>query len=314
VGATEGEPPVGGAPGGRAATRHEGDQALVGEKGVALWFVAPATLMLVLILGFPAIASVLGSVNLGWGSSGSPGIGSYIRLLSDGEFRGSLLNTAIFVVSVVALHFALGMSVALLLNMDVPLRWLFRVVAILPWTMPDVIGGLIFRFIFDTLYGGVNAVGLAIGWIREPVDWLGQPRLAMASVIAAEAWRGYPYVMLILLAGLQSIPREQYEAAAIDGASRWRTFLHVTLPNLKTMIIIALVLDSVWECRLFGMIFGMTGGGPGHATQNLTLLVYRHYFQFFDTAYASSVAVVLAAILLAAALPYLRITMRRAEQ
>ena len=102
--------------------------------------------------------------------------------------------------------------------------------------------------------------------------------------------------------------------AAIDGASRWRTFLHVTLPNLKTMIIIALVLDSVWECRLFGMIFGMTGGGPGNSTQNLTLLVYRHYFQFFDTAYASSVAVVLAAILLVAAMPYLRITMKRADQ
>jgi multiple sugar transport system permease protein len=290
------------------------DRAMVGERHTAAWFVAPATVMLVLILGFPALAAILGSVNLGWGSRGEFSVASYLRLFGDAEFRASLANTAIFVGSVVSLHFLLGMGVALLLNLDVRARWLFRVVAILPWTMPDVIGGLIFRFIFDTLYGGMNAVALALGLAAAPIDWLGHPRLAMLSVIVAETWRGYPYVMLILLAGLQAIPREQYEAAAIDGASRWHGFLYVTLPNLKTMIIIALILDSVWECRLFGMIFGMTGGGPGNATQNLTLLVYRNYFQFFDTAYASSVAVVLAAILLVAAMPYLRITMRRADE
>jgi multiple sugar transport system permease protein len=127
----------------------------------------------------------------------------------------------------------------------------------------------------------------------------------------AESWRGYPYVMLILLAGLQSIPRDQYEAAAIDGAGWWTSLFHVTLPNLKPMIIIAMVLDIVWECRLFGMIYGMTGGGPGDATQNLSLMVYKQYFQFFDTAYASSVAVVLAAVLLVVALPYMRSTLRK---
>lgn len=285
---------------------------MIGERHTAWWFVAPASAVMVLILGFPAIAAVLGSVNLGWGSTKPFGVSTYARLWSDAEFLRTLLNTAIFVASVVSLHFILGMGVALLLDLRVRLRWLFRVVAILPWTMPDVIGGIIFRFIFDTLYGGINAVALAFGWIDQPVDWLGRPGLALFSVIMAEAWRGYPYVMLILLAGLQAIPREQYEASEMDGASVWQTFIHVTVPNLKPMVIIALVLDSVWECRLFGMIFGMTGGGPGQSTQNLTLLVYKHYFQFFDTAYASSVAVVLAAILFVAAMPYLRITIRQA--
>jgi len=286
---------------------------MIGERYTGWWFVGPAGLVMALILGFPAIAAVLGSVNLGWGSTKPFGIDSYLRLWGDAEFRQSLWNTAIFVVSVVSLHFLLGMSVALLLDRPLRMRWLFRVIAILPWTMPDVIGGIIFRFIFDTLYGGINALGLAIGWIDQPVDWLGRPGLALLSVILAEAWRGYPYVMLILLAGLQAVPREQYEAAKMDGAGAWQTFVYVTLPNLRTMIVIALVLDTVWECRLFGMIFGMTGGGPGQATQNLTLLVYRHYFQFFDTAYASSIAVVLAAILLVAAMPYLRVAIRRAE-
>jgi multiple sugar transport system permease protein len=286
---------------------------MMGERHTAWWFVAPASALMVLILGFPAIAAILGSVNLGWGSTGAFGVATYARLWSDAEFLRTLLNTTIFVGSVVSLHFVLGMGVALLLDRPIRLRWLFRVLAILPWTIPDVIGGIIFRFIFDTLYGGVNAVAFAFGWVDQPIDWLGRPELAFFSVVMAEAWRGYPYVMLILLAGLQAIPREQYEASEMDGAGPWQTFIYVTLPNLKMMLIIALVLDSVWECRLFGMIYGMTGGGPGQSTQNLTLLVYKHYFQFFDTAYASSVAVVLAAILIVAAMPYLRITIRRAE-
>ena len=308
--------PLSATPGGRlpvAAVPRDIGRAMIGERHTAWWFVAPASAAMVLILGFPAIAAVLGSVNLGWGSAKPFGVASYVRLWSDAEFLRTLLNTAIFVISVVSLHFVLGMGVALLLNLEIRLRWLFRVLAILPWTMPDVIGGIIFRFIFDTLYGGINAVALALGWIDQPIDWLGRPGLALFSVIMAEAWRGYPYVMLILLAGLQAIPREQYEASEMDGAGPWQTFIHVTLPNLKTMLVIALVLDSVWECRLFGMIFGMTGVGPGQSTQNLTLLVYKHYFQFFDTAYASSIAVVLAAILMVAAMPYLRIAIRRAE-
>lgn len=308
--------PLSATPGGRLPFRtlpRDPGRAMIGERLTAWWFVAPASVAMVLILGFPAIAAVLGSVNLGWGSTKPFGLAAYSRLWTDAEFLRTLLNTAIFVISVVSLHFILGMGVALLLDLQIRLRWLFRVLAILPWTMPDVIGGIIFRFIFDTLYGGINAVALAIGWIDQPIDWLGRPVLALFSVIMAEAWRGYPYVMLILLAGLQAIPREQYEASEMDGAGAWQTFIHVTLPNLKMMLIIALVLDSVWECRLFGMIFGMTGGGPGQSTQNLTLLVYKHYFQFFDTAYASSIAVVLAAILMVAAMPYLRIAIRRAE-
>ncbi len=287
---------------------------MLGERWAAYGFIAPASLMLAVILGFPAVAAVFESLRVGGPGNVSFGLANYARLAMDAEFHRTALNTLIFVGSVVSLHMLLGMSIALLLNINGPVRWLFRLVAILPWTMPDVIGGLIFRFIFDTLYGGVNAVGIRFGLLSQPFDWLGNTQSALFAVIIAEAWRGYPYVMVILLAGLQSIPREQYEAAAIDGAGWWRSFTTVTLPHLQTMIIIALVLDVVWQSRLFGMIFGMTGGGPGYATQNLSLLVYKQYFQFFATSYASSVAVVLAAVLLAAALPYLRITLRSQDQ
>lgn len=283
---------------------------MLGEKWTGYWFVLPGTIMLAVILGFPAVTAILESVGL-VGGKGGAGLANYTRLLGDTQFHVTTWNTLVFVVAVVTFHLVMGLAVALLLNLDVPGRWMFRVLAILPWTMPDVIGGLVFRSLFDTLTGGVNAVGMMLGLMQEPKDWLGSPSWALFSVIMAESWRGYPYVMLILLAGLQSIPRDQYEAAAIDGAGWWTSLFHVTLPNLKPMIVIALVLDIVWECRLFGMIYGMTGGGPGDATQNLSLMVYKQYFQFFDTAYASSVAVVLAAVLLVVALPYMRSTLRK---
>ncbi len=271
------------------------------------FYVLPALLLMIVILGFPSVASVLES--FGVGTKGPIGLHAYAKLAGDPEFYETLRNTAIFVVAVVSMHLVLGLGTALLLNQELRFRWLFRVLAILPWTMPDIIGGLIFRFMFDTLTGGVNAVLGALG-LASAVDWLGDPALALGTVIAAEVWRGYPYVMLILLAGLQAIPQDQYEAAKLDGVNAWKTFLHITVPNLKPMIYLALVLDAIWECRLFGMIYGMTGGGPGISTQNLSLMVYKQYFQFFDTAYAASVAVVLAAVLMVLAVPYVRLALR----
>jgi multiple sugar transport system permease protein len=165
--------------------------------------------------------------------------------------------------------------------------------------------------LFDPLAGFVNSAAIALKLTNEPIDWLGDPTLARFCLVLAEGWRAYPFVMLILLAGLQAIPRTQYEAARIDGASAWQSFVYVTLPNLRTMLIIALVLDTIWECRLFGMVFSLTAGGPGDATQTLPLLVYRQNFEFFNTAYSAAIAIVLALAMFAIAVPYLRMTMRQ---
>lgn len=275
------------------------------------FFILPALILLITILGFPTLAAILQSFNLMWVSKPAFTLSSYLRLWKDAEFLASLRNTAIFVSTTVTFHLLLGLSVALLLNLEIKRRHLFRVLAILPWTMPDVIGGLIWKFIFDTLPGFVNGVLIRGGFRVEPIDFLGIPSLAFSSLIFAEIWRGYPFVMLILLAGLQAIPRPQYEAGAIDGASAVQSFLYITLPHLKYMVIIAVVLDTIWECRLFGMVYSMTGGGPGYASQVLSLLTYKHYFQFFNTSYAASIAVVLAVVMLFVSIPYLRITMRR---
>lgn len=280
---------------------------MIGERWTAYWFVLPGTVLLAAILGFPAIAAIFESFDM-TGAAGPAG--TYAALVSDDQFLTASYNTALFVVCVVTLHILLGLGVALLLNSPFKYIWFFRVIAILPWTVPDVIGGLIFRFLLDPLSGGINSVAIRLQLMQQPYDWLGDPNWAMFSVIMAETWRGYPYPMLILLAGLQAIPREQYEAATMDGAGSWKTFTNVTLPGLMPMILIAVVLDVIWQCRLFGMIFGMTNGGPGNATQNLSLFVYRQYFQFFETSYAASAAVVLAAVLLTIAIPYIRSTLR----
>jgi multiple sugar transport system permease protein len=274
-------------------------------------FILPALLLLLIILGFPAVAAVLQSFNIMWVSEPAFTVKSYQALAHDAEFKTSLVNTLIFVTATVGFHLLIGLGVALLLNMEIRAKHFFRVIAILPWTVPDVIGGLIWRFMFDTLPGIVNAVLLKTALIMEPIDWLGNPKLAFPCLVFAEIWRGYPFAMLIILAGLQAIPREQYEAAEIDGASKIRCFIHITLPNLKYMFVIALILDTIWECRLFGMVYSMTGGGPGYSSQVLSVLTYKHYFVFFNTSYAAAIAVVLAVLMLIVSIPYLRMTMKR---
>lgn len=283
------------------------------DQRVGLLFALPAIILLVGILGFPAVAAILQSFNLLWGTGDGLKLANYTSLLADVQFLQAFRNTILFVSSTVTIHLVLGLGVAMLLNADVRGKWLFRVTAILPWTVPDVISGILWRFMFDPLAGFVNSLFATLGLIREPIDWLGDPNLAFAAVVFAEGWRGYPFIMLILLAGLQSIPQHQYEAAQLDGASTWQSFLHVTIPNLKPMLFVAAVLDLIWQARLFGLVFGMTGGGPGNATEVMPLLIYRNYFEFFNSSYAASMAVVLAAVMLVFAVPYVRSSLKKEQ-
>jgi len=199
----------------------------------------------------------------------------------------------------------LGLAVALVLNSALPAKPLFRIIALLPWVVPDVVAGIIWKWMYDPIYGALNDVLLKIGLINAPIEWLSNPNLALFSVILVNLWRGFPFVMLILLAGLQSIPLQLYEAASIDGATRAQSFFHITIPGLKKMIVVALALDIVWEVRRFGLIQAMTRGGPGVLTEVLSTYTYKQYFQFFRFEYASAIAVVMTIVLLAVSLPYI---------
>jgi multiple sugar transport system permease protein len=276
------------------------------NQGLA--FVLPALLMLILVLGFPIVMAAVNSFSL---PDGGWTLENYAKLPRDDRFRNSLVVTFVFVGGTVLLHLLVGFIIALALNASVKGKRFFRVVAILPWAVPDVISGLIWRFMYNPTAGIINRVLLKLGVIHTYVEWLGDSDLALPSVIFADVWRGYPFVMLILLAGLQAIPGEQYEAAKVDGASTIQEFRHITIPNMRGMILIAVALDTIWQFRRFGLIFNMTAGGPGNTTEILSLYVYKQYFRYFNFEYAAAIAIVLAIIMLLLSLPYVRAMVRR---
>jgi multiple sugar transport system permease protein len=237
---------------------------------------------------------------------------NYLKLLNDKLFWNSLKVTFIFVGSTVSLHLLFGLIVALVLNAEIKAKRLFRLIAILPWTVPDVISGLIWRFMYNPTSGIINALFIRSGLINRYIEWLASPHLVLPSIIFADLWRGYPFVMIILLAGMQAIPREQYEAARVDGASPFQEFTHITIPNLVRIIVIALALDTIWQFRRFGLIYNMTLGGPGHSSEILSLYIYKHYFKYFNFEYASGMAVVMAIIMMIISYPYVRMIIRKA--
>lgn len=267
-------------------------------------FVLPGVLLLVSVLGFPAITSVVYSIKADEAGQ-SYSLVHYAGLLKDPFFKTTFWNTFVFVFLSVSTHMLLGLGVALVLNSELPAKPVFRVIALLPWVVPDVVAGIIWKWMFNPLYGAINDLLLKVGFIDSPIEWLSNPKLALFSVVFVNLWRGFPFVMLILLAGLQSIPRELYEAAAIDGASSRGQFLHITLPGLRKMIVVALALDIVWEVRRFGLIQAMTQGGPGILTEVLSTYTYKQYFQFFRFEYASAISVVMSLVLLVVSLPYI---------
>lgn len=268
-------------------------------------FIAPGILLLVLVLGFPAATSIIYSVQSEGTEEASYTLANYVNLLKDPFFITTFQNTIVFVFFSVSAHLLLGLAVAMILNTALPVKPLFRVIALLPWVVPDVVAGIIWKWMYNPLYGAVNDFLFRLRLIDNPVEWLTIPQLAMFSVIVVNLWRGFPFVMLILLAGLQAIPKHLYEAAAIDGASAWQSFLHVTVPGLRKMVVVALALDTVWEVRRFGLIQAMTQGGPGILTEILSTYTYKQYFKFFRFEYASAIAVVMTVGLLLVSLPYI---------
>ncbi len=278
----------------------------IGQKYQGYLFVLPAVLLLVLILGFPAFMALLNSVTPIWSKGFSFTLGNYAKLIHDPIFWNSFIKTIYFVGVTVSIHFLIALPIAMALDTQIRARNFFRVLAILPWTVPAVISGLAWRYMFNPTQGIVNHILMSLGLIDTQIAWLGDPQLAMPSVILAEVWRAYPFVMVILLAGLQAIPQQLYEAAHVDGASFFQTFRYITIPQLKRPFAVALALDTIWEFRRFGVVYTMTKGGPGHSTEVFSMRVYKEYFKFFNFEYAAAIAIVVAGIMLLVTLPYVR--------
>ncbi len=276
------------------------------DRHLGMLFILPATLMLVAVLVFPAFITLKLSLSPEGASSWTPTLVHYGKAFHDPILLQTFKNTFAFVAWSLVGHLVLGLALALALNQALPGQAFFRLVALVPWTIPDVVAGIIFRWVLNPIHGALNPLlQTLIPGFPADFQWLSNPSLAFPSLIFANIWRGYPLIMVMLLAGLMAIPKEVYEAAAVDGAGRLKRFVHVTLPGLSTILLIALALDMVWEFRRFALVLTMTGGGPGTLTEVLSTLVYKTYFQFFNFEYASAIAILMSAVLFILSVPYI---------
>lgn len=274
------------------------------EKRVGWLLTIPAVLVLLLVYAYPITRAFILSVfteNLS--TNLEPvftGGSNYVRMALDGRFWTSIGNTAFYTVVSLALELVLGMCIALILDQAFRGRGMIRTIAILPWALPTALIALAWRWIFNAEFGVWNDI--LINWLHiidEPINWLGDPVWAMFCVIAADVWKTTSFVAILLLAGLQSIPQDLYEAHRIDGASPWQSFTKITVPLLMPQILIAMLFRFAQAFGIFDLIAVMTGGGPGGATEMVSLYIYDTVMRYLDFGYGAALVVITFLILIA---------------
>ena len=226
------------------------------------------------------------------------GLENYRELLLDDPFFWQVVrNGFIFTIGSVVLKLLVGMIMALVLNQPLVLRGLWRGLLLMPWVAPTVVTALSWRWILD-LTGVLNLMLRDLGLMKTSIPWLAQYGTAMFSLVLVNTWRGFPFFGITLLAGLQAIPQELYEAADIDGASVWQRFRYVTMPSLRTVILVVTILSTIWTFNDFSVVWLLTGGGPGHATDVFATYTYKLGFITSRLGYGQTVSVILAPVLI----------------
>lgn len=216
------------------------------------------------------------------------GLANWERMLGDSRFWQSLGNTFVFSGVSVSLEFILGLGIALVLNQNFRGRGLVRTVAILPWALPTAIMGLAWAWIFNDQYGVLNDLLQRLHLRQTGLTWLGEPSLAMFALIVADLWKTTPFIAIILLAGLQAIPQDLYEAYALDGAQAWQSFWRLTLPLLRPQIFLALLFRFAQAFGVFDLIQVMTGGGPAGSTETISVYIYATVMRYLDFGYGAT--------------------------
>lgn len=206
------------------------------------------------------------------------GLKYYIDAFTEPAFYSSVLLTFKFMLLVVIGHFVFGFILATLLNREFKGRTIFRVIFMLPWMFPEAVIALLFTWIMNPMYGVLNDILKSLGIINSNMSWLGSKELAFVSVVFVCIWKGFPLVMTMILAGLQSISKDLYEAAMIDGANKWKQFMYITIPALKPILGTVVILDSLWWFKQYTLVYTMTSGGPGTATNLISLSIYGTAF------------------------------------
>jgi multiple sugar transport system permease protein len=272
--------------------------------------VIPSLLVITLLDLYPIIESVIVSLQNQNMVRPNPeafvGLQHYSRaLFQEPVFWASLLRTIVWTSGSVVGAYLLALCLALLLNNDIGGRGFFRALFLVPWVIPDVATALLWKWLYGDEFGVLNFMLMRMGLVGQPVLWLSNPNLAMPAVIMVQIWKLYPVMFIVLLAALQNVPKELYEAAVIDGANAWKRFRYVTAPFLKSTSIIITLLASIWTFQAFDIVYLLTGGGPADATKILPTLVYDKAFWGLEMGYAAAIALLMMLGLLIISVAYL---------
>jgi ABC-type sugar transport system permease subunit len=278
-------------------------------------FLLPATVAMLLVFFYPMLNGFYTSLthySQYTNITSFVGAQNYIRILQSGDFWNSMQRSVIWVFFSVLGQFLLGFGFALLLNERWPGNRVMRALVMIPWVMPGISVALAWSLIFNGQFGLLNDIALRLN--LPPQQWLADPNLAMVAVIIANIWKAFPFVAVTMLAALAAIPEELYEAAKVDGASVLDRFRHVTLPQLRNVTMIVILLMVVWTFNYFDLIYVMTQGGPAQGTEIAPVLVARFAFQQLDYGLAASVAIIMTIFNILFAVLYLRVLRQPADQ
>lgn len=298
----------------RATRPKQKNQGRPKQNREAIYLFLPALLPVLLLSVYPLIRGImLGFTDARAGLNVTTefiGFDNFTRLLQNDLFWASFRIGLIWTVSVTVLQFVAALGLALLLNADLRFRGVARTLALIPWAMPPVVVAIMWRLLLHPTNGPVNGVLQGLNITDHPINWLGDFNTALPAVIVVGIWVGMPMTTVTLLAGLQSIDRSLYEAAAVDGASSWHQFVHITLPQLKTVIIAITSLDMIWNFNSFGLVYVLTAGGPGGKTMLPMLFAYNEAFRYGNFGMAAAMGDVMVVIIIVFLGFYLRNRLR----
>jgi len=300
-----------------APARSWGERLAQSRGLVAALFMLPAAIFLFLFLTYPLGLGVwLGFTDTRIGRSGVfVGLENYESLWNDSIFWLSVFNTVLYTVAASILKFALGLWLALILNERLPFKAFIRAIVLLPWVVPTVLSAIAFWWIYDTQFSVISWSLMKLGLISSPINFLGSPSNARATVILTNVWRGIPFVAITLLAGLQTISPSLHEAATLDGATPWQRFRHITLPMLSPLIAVVMTFSVLFTFTDFQLIYVLTRGGPLNATHLMATLSFQRAIPGGQLGEGAAIAVAMIPFLLAAILfSYFGLQRRRWQQ
>ncbi len=271
--------------------------------------IMPAIILLIILYGYPFFLTLIQSfqeVRLFGGESTWVGWGNFRKIFTDSSYVKSLSITLRYAIFTVFLKIVIGFIFAMLLNSDIYCKKFVRFLFLLPWAMPQIAVGIVWKWILDGKYGYLNYFLQQINVISSNISWLARPDITLYVVGIVDAWMGWPLVTMMFLSGLENIPTSLYEAARVDGAGYWSRFVNITLAQMKSIILVTLTLVTIWTFNSFNVLYVMTEGGPLRSTETLMMRVYNESFRNFNFGISSALSVLILIFLVLITFNYIR--------